>query len=194
MGDGISGHISKGIVHQLVDACINHVDPSGRFDKRGAFLQGLTAATTSQQYRALIESQANVPAGASEYLGTVWYNEKGTGAWPPLQPLYPILRAGLIKAITMAGSDRTLDSYWLPLTGFPFVEVIVVRSRAQVVRMILTPPSPVIGMKRTVNADMWVVARQTSSQEVPQFETMDQFVESVAEGVVTWRRREQPLP
>jgi hypothetical protein len=71
MGDGIAGHISKGIVHQLVDACINHQNSGGQFDRRTAFLPALQAANTSQQYRALIESQANVPAGASQYLGSL---------------------------------------------------------------------------------------------------------------------------
>jgi hypothetical protein len=197
MGDGIAGHISKGIVHQLVDACINHKNQSGTFDKRDAFLQGLNAAYTSQQYRALIEAQANVPAGASQYLGTVWYNETGTGNWQSLQPIYSILRVGLIKAITLAGTNRFLDSYWLPLTGFPFVEVIVTRSPTQVLRLILTPPSEAPGMKRTEDADMWVVRKRTSPQEVRGFETIDQLVEDVTEGdvpIVTWRRREQPRP
>ena len=197
MGDGIAGHISKGIVHTFVDACINHKNGAGQFDKRAAFLQGLQAATTSQQYRTLIETQALVPAGASQYLGKVWYNEAGTGNWQALQPIYPILRMGLIKAITVAGTDRFLDSYWLPLTAFPFVEVLVMRAPTQVIRLIVTPPSEAPGMKRTVDADMWVVRKQENPQEVSGFETMDQFVEEVTRGdyaVVTWRRREQPLP
>jgi hypothetical protein len=197
MGDGITGHISKGVVHTLVDACINHQNPAGQFDKRAAFLQALQLATTSQQYRALIESQAGVPPGASQYLGTVWYNETGNGNWQTLQPIYSILRMGLIKAITLAGTDRFLDSYWLPLPFFPFVEVLVARARTQVIRLIVTPPSEAPGMKRTVDADMWVVRKQASPEEVKGFETMDQFVEEVTRGdypVVTWRRREQPVP
>jgi hypothetical protein len=193
MGDGIAGHISKGIIHQMVDACINH-KTGGTYDKRAAFLQGLVAANTSQQYLALIESQAGVPAnpgGPSDYLRNTWYKQIG-GFWQTLQPLYPILRMGLIKAITLAGTDRDVDSYWLPLPGFPFVEVLVIQSptQAQVVRLILTPPSEIAGSKRTMDKDMWVVSRQTSGQEVKNFETIDQVVEDVVDGIVIWRRRE----
>src|SRR5262245_17280057 len=109
MGDGIAGHISKGPVHQRVDACLNH-QAGGQFDKRGAFLAGLQAATTSVDYRKLIENMAGVSPGQSQYLSTVWYNEAGTGNWQTLQPIYPILREGLIKAITLAGTGRLVES------------------------------------------------------------------------------------
>jgi hypothetical protein len=191
MGDGIAGHISKGIIHQMVDACINSKD------KRAAFLQGLIAANTSQQYLALIESQAGVPGGKhspSEYLRDTWYNEGVGGFWKTLQPLYPILRMGLIKAITLAGTTLPVESYWLPLPGFPSVEVLVMKSQTQVVRLILTPPSEHVGSKRTKDVDMWIVSKKTSDQEVKDFETIDQVVEDVVEGVVTWRRRELPPP
>jgi hypothetical protein len=193
MGDGITGHISKGPVHKLVDACLNH-QSGGQFDKRADFLAGLQAATSSALYRALIEKQAGVSPGLSQYLSTVWYNETGTGNWQNLQPVYPILREGLIKAITLAGTDRLVDSYWLSLPSLPMVEVIVMRSARQVTRLILTPPSAP-GLPRTKEADMWVVAKRGAPQEIAGFTTADQIVEAVTSGtnpVVTWRRREQP--
>ena len=192
MGDGIAGHISKGPVHQLVDACLNH-QVGGAFDKRAGFLAGLQAATTSVDYRKLIEGFAGVSPGLSQYLSTVWYNETGTGNWQNLQPIYPVLREGLLKAITLAGTDRLVDSYWLPLPNFPFVEVIVMRTPRQVTRLIMTPPGGV-GQPRTVNAEMWVVSKKGAPQEVVGFTTVDQIVEAVTAGanpVVTWQRRER---
>jgi hypothetical protein len=192
MGDGIAGHISKGPVHQLVDACLNHQAAGGQFDKRAAFLTGLQAATTSVQYRALIEQQAGVSPKMSVYLSEVWYNETGAGNWQNLQPIYPVLREGLIKAITLAGNNLLVDSYWLPLPNLPFVEVILMRSARQVTRLIMTPTSAV-GTPRTADTEMWVIAQRASAQEIVNFTTGDQRVEAVTAGanpVVTWRRRE----
>lgn len=192
MGDGILGHITKGPVHTKVDALVNHESAQGVFDKRAAFLTALLNAGTVTDYLAFIEPEAGLDPADVNYLRATWYNPSPTGWWSSLQPIYPILRRGLIKAIQAAGTKLLLDSYWLPAPGATTVEVIVCRSTRQVTRIILTPPSPGSMKKRLTNVPMWVVKAKTGPHEQPPYATYDEVVESVDENVVTWQRREFP--
>ena len=108
-----------------------------------------------------------------------------------LQPVYPIVRQGLIKAIEEAGDTLLVDSYWLPAATDGILEVIVARSARQVTRIILTPSSPAPTMLRHTDAPMWVVKRKTGNEQ-PGDATNNEVVESVLGDVVTWREREFP--
>jgi hypothetical protein len=49
-----------------------------------------------------------------------------------LQPIYPVLLQGLIKALQEAGSTLPLDSYWMPVGGPQILAVLTAKSAAQV--------------------------------------------------------------
>jgi hypothetical protein len=65
--------------------------------------------------------------------------------WPELQPIEPIVRAGILEALTQCRHHRLpLDSYWL-CTGGP-VRCIIPSSAHQVTLLIATPPPPGDGL------------------------------------------------
>jgi len=189
MGEGVLGHISKGIVLTKVDALVNHTNTSGAYDRRSDFLTALRAANSETAYRHALETMAQVTPDESNYLGETWY--QANAWWPNTQDTFAIVRRGLIKAIEMAGTDLPLDSYWLPAAPSGVMEVIVCRSAQQVTRIILTPPSGAPQHKRDTAREMWVVNRRIG-QEGAGFETYDEVVESVDGNVVTWQVRDMP--
>jgi hypothetical protein len=195
MGDGVKGHITKGPIHAKVDAALNRQDqPGGPFVRRAAFLDALTKAKTAEDYLALIQAEG-VDATTAGYLRNTWYSSSATapkGWWLHLQPIYPILQQGLIKALQEAGDQLLIDSYWLPAANATAVEVVVARSARQVTRLILTPPSDGPMNPRHTPAPMWVVRGRAGAQEQPGLVTIDEVVESVSGNVVTWQRRELP--
>ena len=203
MGEGVFGNIVKGPVHQQVDAIVN--DPA----KRAAFLAGLrsasSATTGAEEYCKLLEANGLDPRQA-DYLRRWWYIETlgpdpkrwpnwlpSDRFWPWLQPIYPILRRGLIKAIEVADGVRPalpIDSYWSP--GGTQVQVFVTQSKYQVTRIILTPATPPPTLPHTKEAPLWVVRRGASSL-TPGYSTgqeSDEVVESVEGNVITWRIRD----
>ena len=192
MGDGIAGHISKGPVHRLVDAYVNAKNSAGQFANRAAFLGKLqTQAETFVQYLAILEKDVGLSTARSNYLRARWYDPDDPSiSWPHLQPIYPVLKQGLIKALQEAGTTHLLDSYWMAVAQDTTIAVIVAKSPVQVTRIIVTPPSSMPGANRTQDAPMWVV----SPQEVPALTQgtvrQDQIAEAVDPDVVTWRRRE----
>jgi hypothetical protein len=193
MADGIVGHISRGPVHTKIDALVNHPDGKGGFDKRAAFLNAIiNQADTPAAYRKILEDQALVTTAESNYLRDTWYNTGTDGWWPQLQPIYPVLRQGLIKALQAAGQDLLLDSYWVAVASDFVIETIIVKSAVQVTRIVLTPVSPRSLRRRSTPAPMWVVKHKTSANEVPGYGPEDEVVESVQGDVVTWQRRELP--
>jgi len=194
MGEGVLGHISKGIVLTKVDAVVNHLAAAGTsggpwFDLRQTFLESLRAANTEAAYRQVLESQALVSTDESNYLGETWYQP--TGWWSNPAAIFAVVRRGLIKAIEMAGDQLPLDSYWLPAAPSGVIEVIVCRSAQQVTRIILTPPSGGPQHPRPTPREMWVV-KPRIGQEQEGFETYDEVVESADGNVVTWRVRDMP--
>jgi hypothetical protein len=179
MGEGVFGHISKGPVHKFVDALVN--DPT----KRAQFLADLKGAATGDAYATILRNRGMNP-GMADYLRTRWYTTGPSGMWPWLQPIYPTLKRGLIKAIEVADETPAvpLDSYWAPI-GVQ-VEVIVVRSARQVTRIIVTPPSMPPTMKRSKPAPMWVVRRDSTGLQQGD-QTLDEVVEMVDGPVAVWR-------
>ncbi len=190
MGEGVRGHISKGIVLTKVDALVNQTPERGtEFDRRSAFLAELYQADTHEKYRAVLERLAGVTPAESQYLGATWYDPGGW--WPNPQAAFLVVRQGLIKAIELAGTYLLLDSYWLPTAPPGVIEVMVCRSARQVTRIILTPPSPAPIHRRPAERDIWVIKPRTG-QEQPRLETDDEVVESVDGNTVTWRVRDMP--
>lgn len=189
MGDGIVGHISKGPIHTKVDMLVNDKDRG----KRATFLNAIiNQANTPDAYRQILEAQAGVTPAESNYLRDTWYNTSTGGFWPELQPIYQVLRQGLVKALQEAGQGLELASYWVPVGGDRVIETIIMRSPVQVTRIIVTPASPSSLRQRHTLADMWVVKPKTSASEVLGFGPHDEVVESVDGNVVTWRRRDLP--
>jgi hypothetical protein len=191
MGDGIVGHISKGPVHTKIDALVNQRDAKGQFDQRATFLDALiNRANTSEDYLGILQSQAHVTPDEANYLRVRWYGTGKEGFFPQVQPIYPVVRQGLIKALQEAGQRLALDSYWVAVAGDSVFETIVVKSAVQVTRLVMTPISPRTPRTRSNPAPMWVVKRRASANEVPGFGPDDEQVESVQGDVVTWQRRE----
>jgi hypothetical protein len=191
MGDIVTpGAISKGAIHQRVDAVVNERS-GGHFTKRAAFLEGLRRATTSEAYLTLLHDQAGSSNDEVNYLRLKFY--PNPNAWrADGRVVYAIMRAGLLKALDECGSTLPLDSYWLIAPGMKKAETIVTKSQNQVTRIFVTPPIPMRngGPRRTVDADMWVVAPQAKATEKKGFASRDAVVQSVQGKVVTWRRRE----
>jgi hypothetical protein len=174
-----------------VDALVNHRNAKGQFDQRGTFLDALiNGANTSEDYLRILQTQAHVTPDEANYLRVRWYGTGKDVFFPQVQPIYPVIRQGFVKALQEAGQHLALDSYWVAVAADSVFETIVVKSAVQVTRLIVTPISPRTPRTRSKPAPMWVVKRKTSATEVPGFGPDDELVESVQGDVVTWQRRE----
>ena len=182
MGDTVTGHISKGVVHRKIDALVNRWDPVTYFYRRAAFLEALRSeATTVYTYLDILQRPSpdwpGVSQGEADYLLNTWYKDW----WSALQPIYPRVRHGLIKAIEEAGASRMLDSYWCSAAPSSVFEVLVLRGFWQVTRIILTPPSPAgAASMRPFKSPSWVFKPRVA-EEVPGTQTLTEIVESVLE-------------
>jgi hypothetical protein len=196
MGEGMFGQIMKGPIHQAVDAIVN----SG---ERDTFLADLQSAATANDYLDILKKN-HVKEYYLHYLRRWWYPEADTpttppvprvpgldGFWPWLQPIYPILRRGLVKALEVARDfNLPLDSYWS--SGGTEVQVFVTRSPRQVTRIILTPPTPPPTEPHGKdNKLIWVVRRGSLALTVGDDSHIDEVVEAKEDsqglGIITWR-------
>jgi hypothetical protein len=192
MGEGVFGSIVKGPVHQLVDRVVNDQK------ERAAFLAGLRSANDAGAYITLLRGYG-LTLKQADYLLEWWYDEPKS-FWPNLQPIYQILKRGLIKAIEVADEVNPalpIDSYWSPsgpVIGGTGIQVLVTRSQYQVTRIILTPVTPPPKVQRTKDAPMWVVSHGDSSLKPGDFPNKatisDEVVEAVDGDVITWRIRD----
>ena len=197
MGEGMFVHIAKGLVHKKVDDTVNN-NTGGVFDKRAAFLAALEHAGDAPAYLALLQTRPLMTQlltqAEAEYLSKTWYNEGKDGWWPWLQPIYPILKAGLIKAIRVATErNLPLDSYWL--VGSNQVEVIVIAlpGAQQVLRLILTPPGLAPTQDRPNPIQIWSIRRSLGWAVGDS--TREEIVENLHQGsVVTFQQKELPTP
>jgi hypothetical protein len=188
MGEGLWGGIVKGPVHRVVDAFVNHKDAAGQYDNRAAFLAAVGAHATADDYLTYLGTTVKVPPRDTKYLSDWWYNQGKTGFWPYLQPIFPILQEGLIKAVEAAQAPPAvpLDSYWIS-TGHQ-VEVAVTRSQYQVTRIIVTPGTPPPTNMRVKQSDVWMVRRGLGlNQGDPSDPKKGAVVEKVKGNVITWR-------
>jgi hypothetical protein len=194
MGDLVmSGAISKGVIHEMIDKLVNARDSAGNFHKRATFLEALRQASSPTAYLNLLAQQAGATRDQTTYLRDKFYSTPN--AWrADGKAVYAILRIGLIKALEEAGDTLPLDSYWLAASGGKMTEVIVTKSASQVTRIFLTPPIRMTPPrpKRHTPAPMWVVASRSASSQRAGFETSDAVVKAVSGKVVTWQRREFP--
>jgi hypothetical protein len=197
-GEGVATTIAKGPVHIAMDAQLNYWEDKGGFVNRPKILEALQS---SRLYADLLKDPDifNVPPAYADYVVEYWYSPDHPKVWwQDKQPVAPIVRQSLIKAIELATTPDPknptqglpIDSYWLPssvIAGGPHpFEVIITRSLWQVTRLILTPPSPRpqnFGLLTDV-ADIWVVKRAT----VGEWET----VEDPSSGLVVTRLKAFP--
>ena len=185
MGDGIITGMSKGTVHRKIDEVVNHRDLNGRFDQREVFLARLM--DEGQDYVDLLQEQAAVTPAEAAYLRATWYNPGQDGWWHTLQPILPIVRVGLIKAVKEAiARDLPLDSYWV--IGGRRVEMTIAVSPHQVTRILHTPATELPTRNRTQKVPIWRVT-DTNGQPAAQ-ETFVEVIEEVRGNVVTARRKE----
>jgi hypothetical protein len=211
MGDIVSpGGISKGVIHRVVDDFVNTKDGAGHFVNRAAFLEGLTKATTSAKYIALLETIPNANRNDIAYLQRKFYSTPN-GWRADGEAVYGIMRVGLIEALRQAGTTLLLDSFWLAVAGNTSTETIVIKKDPRVTRIFVTPtmalPSPAkAGAKkkaggaggataerprqRTEPAEVWVVAARGSSKEKKGHKVTDARVVAVDGKVVVWQRLE----
>jgi len=159
-----------------VDWVVNHQSRDGEFDMRPRFLEDLEsnrdyldilndALRTFLRAEGLPLEWADKRADfLTQYLAEYWY-----GAWwPQHQPVMPLVRLGLIKAINVANLGKPqlpIESQWVtagPHDGpvSPF-EMIVSRGEHQVTRLLLTPETPMVADPKFLEelADVWVIKR-----------------------------------
>ena len=192
MGDGILGHLSKGPIHRKVDDYVN-AKSGGTYVNRSGFLNKLiNQVNTSADYLQILQNDVGIIPSDINYLASTWYDTGAGGWWHNLQPIFPILNRGLIKALQVAGTTLPLDSYWIPMPGAPQVSVVIAKSPAQVTRIILTPKAGSMAQQRTQAADMWEVTQQTNPASHVGDTTIDAIVEAVPGNEIIWQRREFP--
>ena len=205
MGEGMYVPIAKGSVHKKVDATVNHKDGGGAFDKRAAFLTALEGAGDANAYLSVLTNPALMTSAPdlgpltpweANYLRDTWYNEGKGGWWPWLQPIYPILKAGLIKAIQAAQQNppRPIDSYWLVGSNQVAVIVCALPGAQHVLRLILTPPGLAPTQERPNPMQIWSIRRSLGWAVGDA--TPEEIVEDVipSGGVVIFQQKELSTP
>ena len=93
MGDVASGHISKGVIHQEVDAVVNHWGTNGAFDKRAAFVNAIKNADTPAKYFDVLETQAGASRPQTTYLKDTFYSVPNVW-WPGITDIYAVFHIG----------------------------------------------------------------------------------------------------
>ena len=197
MGDGMIGHLSKGIVLSKIDAHVNHTGTGQpRFDKRAAFLDALKGASNAIDYCQVLQSLAGVSVDQAKYLNKKWYTNQGW--WPgDSDATFHVVHQGLINALELATqADLPLDSYWVPAAPAGVIEVLICKSPHQVTRIILTP-STTEGpdQERPTRRNMWVIKPRTGPEPSPVDPKADEVVEPIVNAptnpsTVTWRMRD----
>jgi hypothetical protein len=201
---GMSAHLSKGPVHRAVDWVVNHQNRDGEFDMRQRFLDDLESNRDyldilNDAMRSFLRAEGLPPQWADKradfltsYLAEYWY----CTWWPQHQPVMPLVRVGLIKAINVANMVKPqlpIESQWIaagpadsPTSPF---EVIVARGDQQVTRLLLTPETPMAADPRFLEelADVWIIKRgPVGAWEVEE-------VGELGQRAVTTRLRAYPL-
>jgi len=187
--EGTIGRISKGPIHRKIDATVNDRT------KRRPFLDAIEAAPDLQTYLNILQNQAGVTPQQIAYLQLTWYGQAPPNVWwPTLQPIFPIIQLGLVRAIweAMVG-DRDLDSYWAPSDNPAptAVEVSILGGLRQVTRIIHTPASPAPQpLARPNTADIWIVKESVPGMSQKGNQTAEERVVDVDGNLVITRRKE----
>lgn len=197
MGDGMIGHLSKGIVLSKIDALVNHTGTGQpRFDKRAEFLTALKAASDAIAYCQVLRDQAGVTADQANYLNKKWYTSEG---WWPGKPdaTFHVVHQGLVNALELATqANLPLDSYWVPAAPAGVIEVLICKSAQQVTRIIFTPSTTEgPNQERPIGRNMWVIKARTGTEPSQFAAKADEVIEPIGNvpanpNTVTWRMRD----
>jgi hypothetical protein len=118
-----------------------------------------------------------------------WYEEGPDGLWPWLQPIYPVLAAGLIKTIEIAQqANLPVDTYWI--SAAYEVEVHVAQSPQQVTRVVMTPPTYAATRNRTQLVNIWSVRRRGARARGARDTKDAVMTHARRNGVVIWQIKE----
>ena len=151
------GTITKGIVHKKVEQLVNDHP-----DERQKLLAALKDRT--RDYIQILVDLAGLTQDEAAPLRQAWYNPQGW--WPAHQPIEPIVRQSLIKALDLAVErNLPLDSHWL-CAGNQF-QVIVTCNNSQVNRLILTPLPPGVPVpptQPTAKMPIWLIKQGTGAE------------------------------
>ncbi len=165
------GRMIKGFLHKKVEQLVN-----GHPDARLKFRAALEDQT--RDYLQILVDYAVVTQEQAARLRRTWFSPNGW--WQAYQPVEPIVRQSLIKALGLAiERNLPIDSYWQ--SDGDRVGVIVTCSDYQVTRLIVTPPSPVPPgnpTQATAKVPIWIV-KQGTGGESPGDESPWQVVEHV---------------
>ena len=145
-----SERIAKGSVLRKVDNAVNAQNAKGVFSRREELLYVLKSIQpeerdrTADYLRFLTAHVPGISQAEREYLEAYYFSCRGEPSlWHPLalsEPIEPIVRLGLIKAIEEAHAHNLpLDSYWEAADTDSVFETIVICSAHQVTRLIRTP-------------------------------------------------------
>jgi hypothetical protein len=196
---GMPGHISKGTIMRKIDNTVNNLithEPS----RLSTFLGAL--GDPNSDYVQILLDYTSLTQAEAAYLQKYWFNNNLKDPnvfWPDKQPIEPIVRQGLIKAIQLATEDpdtRTkrnfaIDSYWI-CTGHDF-ETEITLSGQQVNRIILSP-HPAFDPRHNLTAKsrIWVVKKGTGMEKPG--DTGEEIIEHVhnRDQLVTVRLKEHP--
>jgi hypothetical protein len=158
----------KGTVHKRVEQLVNH-NPRAR----AQLVDALKDRT--QDYIQILMDLAGVTQEEATHLRQAWYNPQGW--WRAHQPIEPIVRQSLIKALELAAErDLPIESHWL-CVGNQF-QVIVTCNDSQVIRLILTPPPPDIPAQPIDRLPMWIIKQGTGVERAGD-ENLSEAVEHV---------------
>jgi hypothetical protein len=180
------GRMIKGFLHKKVEQLVN-----GNPDARLKFRAALEDQT--RDYLQILMDYAVVTQAQADRLRRTWYSSSGW--WQAYQPVEPVVRQSLIKALDLAiERNLPIDSYWQ--SDGDRVAVIVTCSDHQVTRLIVTPASPAPPAnptQPTTKVPIWIV-KQDSGGESPGDEDPWQVVEHVAGqgGVITMQLKDVP--
>ena len=110
-----------------------------------------------------------IAAGGAEeqHLRTHWFNANGW--WPQAQPIGPVVRKALIKAVELVRDKKLpLECYWIcaNMTNQGPVDVSVAASDQQITLLLLTPmPPPPVGPV-VADPSIWLCTREKTGNVV----------------------------
>lgn len=127
-----SEDISKGSGLVKIDAQLNN--PEGRQELLRKLSELPPDLNRTEAYLSILRTVCNLVPAEVNYLRRWWFSTEGF--WPKHQPVEPLLRRSMLKAIAMAGK-LPIETYWLT-AGSEF-RVNIVKSAWQVTRLMITP-------------------------------------------------------
>jgi hypothetical protein len=148
--------MTKGIVHKKIEALVND-----NLKGRQQFLEALN--DWKQDYVQILTQYVGLTESEARFLRTNWYNTQGW--WQSLQPVEPVVRQSLIKALELATERNvSIDCYHMVCCE-DTLHVILACSKQQVTRLLVTPPMPTAAQAATKEA-IWTVKRSSGTERL----------------------------